>query len=184
MYAAGTPDNKVSGTYGATFKYKGVTYNPTVTYARGDVKLVSVTVKDGISSAGKQFDTVAGEAIKLETPKVSGKYFTGWKVEGGDGQVSNTGEYTVTLAEDATAITITAQFVDIKTVHGTVRPNGDPNNFKYANTYKAAGISYNETTGMITVDQKTALEFINNGENSAAMGNITQTSGSLNGQAQ
>lgn len=161
LYAAGTADNKVSGTYGATFKYKGVTYNPTVTYARGDVKLVSVTVKDGISSAGKQFDTVAGEAIKLETPKVSGKYFTGWKVEGGTGQVSNTGEYTVTLAEGATAITITAQFVDIEAQTAITRPVGPAvgvtGNFDYDATYKAAGLTFANNT--IKVDGAALLAY-------------------------
>ena len=91
LHASNATNESVSGTYGATFTYKGVTYNPTIPYARGNVKLVPVTVKDGTSSAGKQFDTVAGKVIKLETPKVSGKYFTGWKVEGGAGQVSDTG---------------------------------------------------------------------------------------------
>ena len=161
LHASNATDESVSGTYGATFTYKGVTYNPTIPYARGNVKLVPVTVKDGTSSAGKQFDTVAGKVIKLETPKVSGKYFTGWKVEGGAGQVSNTGEYTVTLAEGATAITITAQFVDIEPQTAITRPvgpaEGADGDFDYDATYKAAGLTFANNT--IKVDGAALLAY-------------------------
>ncbi|MCI8415520.1 MAG: S-layer homology domain-containing protein [Ruminiclostridium sp.] len=167
------PFDGSAGNIVVTANVGDVTYTSNVVeYVKQGVdadKLVSVTIDNG-SGTPTTTKKLPEEKVPLIAPTVEDKYFTGWTVKVGATDATpiaaEVAEYTV--PNDCTsAITITAQFVDITPAETTFRTPGhakgtneatEVQNFDYANEYKAAGLSYENST--ITVNTAKLMSYI------------------------
>lgn len=139
-----------------------VTVDATACAVKG-MNTVSFVDHDG-TIVEKKFTEGEAEVTTPAAPERDGYYFTGWGVEGPAGQMNlYPAEATVQITGDTT---FTAQYVEIKAQAMKLRGNGPEgnnqpgeDNFPYADTYVAAGITFDTNTNTITLAADTLVKY-------------------------